>query len=128
MDLRLLTRGLTFRRLRVLIAGLPADSAFAQAWARDFPSPADDDPTWPLEAYLLANIHDLLAVANWQRGGGGKSSYPKPLPRPGQSKAKRLRFGQEPAEGVSQVGGNSTLTVEQKRALLLGQRGTHITE
>lgn len=41
------------------------------------------DVDWDLEAHLLAGIYDLLAVANWQRGGGGAGRRPKPLPRPG---------------------------------------------
>lgn len=36
---------------------------------------------WTADTYLLAQVADLLAGANWQRGGG-KGSRPKPLHRP----------------------------------------------
>lgn len=36
---------------------------------------------WSASDYLLANIFDLLAGANWQRGGG-KGRKPQPFPRP----------------------------------------------
>ena len=37
---------------------------------------------WTPDTYLLANLVDLAAAGNWQRGGG-KGRRPKPLPRPG---------------------------------------------
>lgn len=39
---------------------------------------------WSMDTHLLAYIGDLLAGANWQRGGG-KGDKPKPIPRPGSS-------------------------------------------
>lgn len=38
--------------------------------------------TWDVNSHLLAGIHDHLAGANWQRGGG-KGSRPQPIRRPG---------------------------------------------
>jgi hypothetical protein len=37
---------------------------------------------WSTDTHLLANVVDLLAGANWQRGGGGSARRPKPLQRP----------------------------------------------
>lgn len=36
---------------------------------------------WSTDTYLLATVIDLLAGANWQRGGG-PGRRPKPVPRP----------------------------------------------
>ncbi len=71
--------GLTWRRLRALITGLPADSALAR-------SMAGADHAWTLETQLLAAVHDRLAEANWQRGNQGSKTptrRPQPIPRPG---------------------------------------------
>lgn len=46
---------------------------------------------WTDHEYLLAGILDLLAGANWQRGGG-KGSRPKPVKRPGDTKGE-TRYG-----------------------------------
>ncbi|WP_191480127.1 hypothetical protein [Nocardioides ochotonae] len=32
---------------------------------------------------LLAEVADAARVANWQRSGGKRRDYPKPIPRPG---------------------------------------------
>ena len=40
---------------------------------------------WGLQEHLAAATVDLLAAANWQRGGG-KGVKPKPLKRPGGSR------------------------------------------
>ena len=40
---------------------------------------------WPLTVQLLARAVDLLASANWQRGGG-KGTKPRPIPRPDQKR------------------------------------------
>lgn len=41
------------------------------------------DSAWSNESHLLAGVIDLLAGANWQRGGG-KGQRPKPIPRPAE--------------------------------------------
>lgn len=46
---------------------------------------------WSTESHLLAHIVDVLAVANYQRGGG-KGTRPKPISRPG-SEPKTTRTG-----------------------------------
>lgn len=54
----------------------PGQTALSRAMSpQDFP--------WTLEAQLLAEAADQLRVANWQRSGGKKRDYPKPIPRPG---------------------------------------------
>lgn len=71
--------GLTWRRLRALITGLPADSALGRAMV-------GPDSVWTLETQLLAAVHDRLSEANWQRGNAGAktpSKRPQPIPRPG---------------------------------------------
>jgi hypothetical protein len=79
-DLRDLTTGrLTWRQLKVLLAGLPADAATR----RSIGGPEED---WHLEHHLLALIIDGLREANWQRANQFSkhpSRPPTPLPRPG---------------------------------------------
>jgi hypothetical protein len=46
--------------------------------------------SWGVTDYLLANIIDILAGANWQRSGKGKR--PKPFPRPKSAvEARRMK-------------------------------------
>lgn len=40
--------------------------------------------------YVLLTIADILAAANWQRGGG-RGQRPKPLPRPDPRAEKKRR-------------------------------------
>lgn len=72
IDIRCLGGVLSYRRLRVILANSPADSAYSRAIAGS---------DWTQDTYLLALIADELAVANWQRTGG-KVAYPEPVPRP----------------------------------------------
>lgn len=87
-DLRDLFRpgsGLTWRRLRALVANLPPDSALARTMV-------GPDSVWTLETQLLAAVHDRLSEANWQRGNAGAKSpsrRPQPIPRPG-ARADRI--------------------------------------
>jgi len=70
---------MTLRRVKVLIAGLPADCALAR-------SQNGADAEWSLTAHLLALLADQGAVANWQRvviNSKSKPAPPKPIPRPG---------------------------------------------
>lgn len=46
----------------------------------------DPSLAWSPELHILVTAVDLLAGANWQRGGG-KGNRPKPIPRPGEKKA-----------------------------------------
>ncbi len=81
---------LTWRRLAVLVRHLPRDSAVGRAVS-------GEAALWGVTDYLLANIADLLAGANWQRQNAGASSHspkPDPVPRPGtDSKPKGLPSG-----------------------------------
>lgn len=42
-----------------------------------------EDAAWSLTDLLLAEVADALRIANWQRGSGKRSEFPKPIPRPG---------------------------------------------
>lgn len=46
---------------------------------------------WGPTEHLLAAAVDLLAGANWQRGGNKKAPRPKPLLRPGEAEAKATK-------------------------------------
>jgi len=46
-------------------------------------------------ADLMAHAVDLLAGANWQRGGKRTAPKPKPIPRPGR-KSEAQRYGSDP--------------------------------
>lgn len=48
-----------------------------------------DDWQWTLDNLLLAEIADGVNVGNWQRSGGKKRDYPKPIPRPGVEPAEQ---------------------------------------
>ena len=58
-----------------MAANLPPDSAVARA--------CDPDWQWGLPEQLMALVADLLAIANWQRGAGKRSDFPRPISRPG---------------------------------------------
>lgn len=75
--------GLTARRVLVLVEHLPIDSA-TKAAVRGGP----EHRAWSVDTYLLASAADLLAGANYQRGGG-KGSKPKPVTRPGAKRQTR---------------------------------------
>lgn len=118
-------RGLTYRRLGVLVAGLGKDSALTRSVRRNplegsdesgEMSPEEEMAAWGLEHHLLALIADLLAGANWQRGGG-KGSKPRPIPRPGVSDEPT---GTRDGVPSGRIGGRtkSSLTPEQKIEVL----------
>lgn len=50
---------------------------------------------WSIEAQLLADVVDLLAIANWQRQGKKSAKKPKPVERPWR-KPKSTRLGSQP--------------------------------
>jgi hypothetical protein len=47
---------------------------------------AGPDYVWGLQEHLLAGMFDVLAVANWQRGGDENAKKPERLDRPGVKK------------------------------------------
>lgn len=78
---------LSWRKLRVLIEQLPADSFTKHALAG-----IEFDP-WSATEHLLAMLHDLVADLTWITAtvnSKKKIPVPKPLPRPGD-KAKTQR-------------------------------------
>ena len=95
IDLRDLWRGdLTYRRLAVLVAALPAESLTKTA-IRDGMSPAQlaraqasrtarpGHGPWSNSELLLALVADRLGVMIWQNGGKKSAPRPDPIPRPG---------------------------------------------
>ncbi len=75
MRLRHLYTGeMTWRELRVYIRGLPPTSRLRAALA--------GHPAWSQAEYLLADIFDALASANWQRAGDRTAKRPRRYPRP----------------------------------------------
>lgn len=65
-----------------LVCRLPRESRFVAAVG----GPSHE---WSTSEYLLAQILDLTAGGNYQRGGG-KGRRPKPVPRPGDSKPSAI--------------------------------------
>ncbi|MGK5639714.1 hypothetical protein ACSNOK_15585 [Streptomyces sp. URMC 126] len=84
---------LSSRRLAVLIAHLPRDSAVTRALH-------DEAAGWSVTDHLLATAVDHLAVANWMFATVNRdedaepAEFPEPVPRPGED-----RTAKEPAEG-----------------------------
>lgn len=72
-----------------MAAHLPRDSATMLAAL-----PREELEHWDVNSYLLANVADLLAGANWQRGGG-KTARPKPTQRPKPYAATTRNTGHE---------------------------------
>lgn len=50
---------------------------------------------WSIEGQIMANVYDVLALANWQRAGKKHAPKPKRLPRPWE-KAKATVLGSSP--------------------------------
>jgi hypothetical protein len=65
----------------VLIRGLPPTSRLRAA--------LDGRPAWSQAEYMLADIWDVLAAGNWQRGGDRHQPRPALYPRPGTPAARR---------------------------------------
>jgi hypothetical protein len=73
------TRRLTWRDLFVIVKHLPDSSAVRR-------EVLGEQGAWDVKAHLLAGVFDLLAAANWQRGGDEHAKRPERLPRPGVTK------------------------------------------
>lgn len=65
---------------------------------------------WTPGEYLLANVADSLAAANWQRGGG-RGKKPKPVRRPADQ------------AGVEQLGGGSSMSIDEFEARWQARHG-----
>lgn len=87
----LTTGRLTWRRLRVLLDGLPLSCEVNRKLHGDV---AD----WSVSDYLAALQVDALQVANWQRSRDGSTgkNRPKPLKRPTDTAS--IAAGRTPAE------------------------------
>lgn len=98
VDLReLWTGGLTLRRIRVLIGGLPADSLLATAIRQMPGAPAPqgdiDDVRWGTVHELMAAQIDAMNRVGWavfQSQSDKKIPEPKPFPRPGKAKPRGM--------------------------------------
>lgn len=93
----LVTGRMRWWQLRAYLSHLPRESALAR-------SLLGDDVAWGVSEQLQAMTVDVLRAANYQRGGG-KGAKPKPLPRPGVTKATEpLRHGRtdrDPAQVIA---------------------------
>lgn len=112
VDLRDLFRGgLTFRRLEVLIAHLPADAATVAILAPhvDTSVEPEHERLWTTTQHLLATVVDQLSWLGWmQAAANSKQAPPKPEPmkRPGAKKApKRLTAEQRARIDAINLGG-----------------------
>lgn len=94
----------TLRRLRVIVAGLPATSRLKTVMrqqmrdARIPPTPVEDLPpeTWSETDWHLAAVRDLLARLIWlylcthREPRTAAPDEPEPVPRPGVRRRRRL--------------------------------------
>lgn len=81
----------SFRRLRGLVRGLPADGT--ALWRKHRREPAKTgaratqppDDWWTPERDLLATVADALHIIAWQKTKDAQTgrNFPKPIPRPG---------------------------------------------
>ena len=90
------TGQLTWRRLAVLVAHLPRESATVRAQHGEVVE-------WGATEHLLAHVVDLLAASNWQRAqqrSKTRITRPKPLPRPGDKRGAKIGRTTKPAGEV----------------------------
>lgn len=81
---------LTWRRLQGLLRHLPVESSLRAVLPLPDPDELGDDTDedaayrarWSQTDYMLAEVIDVLALANWQRIGDPKASRPDAYPRP----------------------------------------------
>ena len=76
----------SLRRVWVLLQRLPQGS-----WIQ-----GQGPGSWTNEAYLLANVIDALNQVVWvlvATNSKRKPKQPKPVPRPGQAKQKKISWG-----------------------------------
>lgn len=85
----LATGEMTWREFRCYLNELPDECRLARSVAGEIAG-------WGPQERILADIYDVLADANWQRGGNKNQTRPKPYPRPVDKRAvealgRRLR-------------------------------------
>lgn len=101
--------GLTWRRLGVLVAHLPPESATKTALREaltdeqqaSLPAPVGHGP-WSQVELLLALVADRLAILSWQQGGDNSVPQPKPLPRPGVAASQTALTSEQRAQMQAQ--------------------------
>lgn len=76
------SRRLTWPRLALVVANSGPGSALVRSM---HPEHAN---WWPLN-YQIANLQDLAAGGNWQRGGDSRATRPDPAYRPGVAVARQ---------------------------------------
>ena len=57
----------------------------------------DDDTSWSVDTYLLAQLVDNSAFRLYQ-AAGGKGTKPKPLPRPNSDSRKVVKYDTLPVD------------------------------
>jgi hypothetical protein len=111
VDLRDLWRGgLTMRRLRALIDGLPGDAMLWTAVRRrpdTVPAPANTDALrWGTDQELAAAMIDAIREVTWavmQANARGAVKRPKPFPRPRVGAAAQQRTGGMSAQARARI-------------------------
>ncbi|MFD7410616.1 hypothetical protein [Kitasatospora purpeofusca] len=103
----LATGRLTWMELAALVRGLPPTSRLRTA--------LDGRPAWSQTDYLLADIWDVLASANWQRGADKHTPRPGPYPRPGAAGPHR-----DPAERAAALEAARERSRAHRRAVEAG--------
>lgn len=76
------TRGLSWRRLGVLIRHLPRDSATRNETLGEFQD-------WSRADHLTASVIDALLMLSWVTAGNKKARKPDPVTRPGAALSRR---------------------------------------
>lgn len=74
----------------ILSAARPGDLLY------DLENP--EEQGWGLSEHLLAGIADALHILVWQGGERKRSTFPKPIPRPGVVDTDKRTFGDKPIE------------------------------
>lgn len=102
IDLRDLWRGdLTPRRLGVLVAALPPESATMSKLAPQMAAESSPNAVprqWSIDQQLLANVFDAVVVLTWtlrQVNSKERLQPPELMPRPGEVKAPPKRLTPE---------------------------------
>lgn len=83
------TDAFTWGDLWVVIQQTPRDLNVSALYRAMNP----DDWQWGLAELLIAEVADGTHVGAWQRGGGKRSDYPKPIPRPGVTETETTTIG-----------------------------------
>jgi hypothetical protein len=92
--------GMSFRRLGVLVAGLPPESATASAIGYDAPPEVQAtgrERHWSLDQHLLASVLDGINQLVWVTVAKDAKRRPKP-PKPVSRPGSRVRVVRMPAD------------------------------